>query len=149
MGLYTGKAYFQNIYDRHAVSYSNPKTCTLNHQHQYENADNAIISVLATWGVKRHHFRFRSTWSMVPFPVHVVNGSVSGPRGQWFRFRPTWLLVPFPVHVASGHYSSAVISVSGPSVPRLRCRWLLALAHGQAIAGNRTQCVLGVHLPVW
>ena len=107
MGLYTGKAYFQNIYDRHAVSYSNPKTCTLNHQHQYENADNAIISVLATWGVKRHHFRFRSTWSMVPFPVHVVNGSVSGPRGQWFRFRSMWSMVPFPVHVVNG-------SVSGP-----------------------------------
>ena len=44
---------------------------------------------------------------MVPFPVHVVIGSISGPRGQWFRFRSTWSMVPFPVHMVDG-------SVSGP-----------------------------------
>ena len=42
-----------------------------------------------------------------PFPVHVVNGSVSGPRGQRFRFRSTWSMVPFPAHMVVG-------SVSGP-----------------------------------
>ena len=136
MGLYTGKRGFQNIYDRHwAVSYSSPNTCTLNHN---TSMGQVKFPFLATWGVKCHHFRFRSTWPMVtmeappfPFPVHVANGynesatiSVSGPRVRWkrhhFRFRSTWTMVtmevppfPFPVHVVNGCGRSATISVSG------------------------------------